>query len=272
MEIRKYIDLSIYLCYLGDMTTYLPTKEYLYSYSGISCKRIEQEAIEISDAIKSLDFREFVTNDKTAEQTYRFLNDLYYHSLNITQQILGSQQKSHYHTNTSTENPLGSVIESLKEMFNKNNGFIKPFSDNMNPDNSIGVVRVIEGILHPSLIVHLPSEYSNKDLGQDARMRLQNTFKNLSLWFEQLNRLTPLNKFEQFTIRLVQSYDYSPKIVDIHFFNQAKVFSVFIPGNMFPGGFIARGESGKGFMEFLNNSGYKESRRIFNLAGKALTD
>lgn len=272
METLKYIDFSICLCYHENMTTYLPTKEYLYNYSGISCKKIDQEAIKVSEAISSLSFRQFVTDDAIAERTYRFIEDYYNHSLNIMSLILNGQQKPHYHTNISKEHQSVDVSGALKEMFSKDDDFIKHFSDIINPENSLGLVKVIDRILCPSIIVNLPSEYSNKSLGQDARTRLQNTFETLSLWFEQLNRLTPLNEFEQFTIRLIQSYDYSPKIVDIHFFAQQKVFSKFVPGNMFPGGFVARGEAGEGFMEFLNKSDYKESRRIFNLVGKTLTE
>lgn len=244
---------------------------YPYSYNEISRKKIEQEAIEISKEIDSLNFREFVTNDEIAERTYRFIKDFCQQSSNVTQLIMGAPQKSYYHTSTSTKNPLGSVIESLKEMVAKNEGFIKPFNDKKNLENSMGAVRIVEGFLSPSLIVHLPSEYIGKKLGWDAKIRLQHTFESLSLWFEQLGRLTPVNDGEQFTIRLIQNYDYSPKIVDIHFFAGAQVFAKFVPGDIFPGGFVSRGESSKGFMEFLTDKGYKESRRAFNLAGKTLS-
>lgn len=230
------------------MNIFQPVNPYPHSHSKGSIEKLNEFATELSEALKEASFADFVNNNELASKTYQLIRDM-----NESTDLINDFVP-----------PAHLVMEGLKDMLSKQGDFVMPYVNDNSPYEVLGGVG--KGGYFPAVTVHLPAEVAGQPLDDAVNNRLQNTLRNLNQWFLQLFTLEETRGIRFYSLRIVQSYNYSPKVAYVHFDNDKESYAIFIKGNAFSGGFKPQGVAGKIITDFLEKTSYTPNLRAFALA------
>lgn len=233
------------------MNNFQPVNPYPYSHSIEARVELVKQSDELATRLENITFNDFINDNELASKVYEFIR-----SVGTNSDIANS-----------AFSPLYPIMEAVKDMFARSKDYITPYIDSGSKDEVFG--KVDELGYFPGITLHLPHEIQGKELSPDAMERLELTLQNFTQWMTQLQALDATKDIGFYSLRLVQSYNYSPSIAYIHFNNENRSYAMFAKGNMFAGGIILRGTGGQFVQELLDGSGYEKNPRAFAIPSKA---